>query len=57
MNHQLVGSPPILLSIGVGKSARTPLTLDVSPSMASCALVRLYGGFVPWGNLYNLLKS
>ena len=46
----------ILGSIGVGKSARTPLTMLVVPVIFSCTLGGIDGGFVPCDNLCNMLK-
>ena len=57
MSSSLVDSPPIFGRIGVRKSVKTPSTLSDSPTMASCDLVGIDGGFVPWYNLSNLLKS
>ena len=57
INASLVGSPPIFGSMGVGKSTRTPLTLLVAPAIMPHTLGGIDGGFVPWYNLSNLLKS
>ena len=48
--------PPILGSIGAGKSARTPSTPIAGPAILSCSLGRINSGFFPWENSYNLLK-
>ena len=53
----LVGSPPIFGMIGVGKSARTPLTLVFSPAMTPLTIVGIDSRFIPWDKLSNLLKS
>ena len=52
----LVVCPPILGSMGVGKYARTPLTLIVYHPILSCTLGGIDGGFVPWENSSNIFK-
>ena len=46
----IVGSPPILGSIGVRKSARTPSAVLVSPNILSFTLGGIDGGFVHQDN-------
>ena len=57
MSASLVGYPAIFGMIGVGKFARTPLTLVVDPAMSSSALVGIDGRFVLLDNSSNLLNS
>ena len=52
-----VGYPPILVSIGLRKAVRNPLTMIVVPAILSCPLGGINGGFVSWLKLSNLLKS
>ena len=52
-----VNSPSIFIRIGVRKSARTLSTLLIAPAILSHTLVGIDGGFFPWYNLSNLLKS
>ena len=56
IRSSLVNSPPILGSIRVRKSMKTPLTLIVVPIMLHCTLGGHGGGFFPWKNLYNMLN-
>ena len=44
----LVGYPSILGSMGIGKSARTFLTLIVAPTIFSCTLGGIGDGFIMW---------
>ena len=53
----LIGYHQILRIMGVGKSTRTPSMLLVAPTIISCTLGDIKGGFVPWENSPNLLKS
>ena len=46
----------IFVSMGVGKSLRTPSTLFFAPTIVSRALGWTDSGFAQWNNLYNLLK-
>ena len=43
--------------IGIGNYTRTPSTLLVAPTISSCTLVVIDGGFVPCDNSANLLKA
>ena len=52
-----VSSPPIFESMGFGKSISTSSELLVAPVIMFCTLSGIDDGFVPWDNLYNLLKS
>ena len=56
MNLSLVGYSPIFGRIGVRKSVRTPKTLVFAIVVTPCALVGMYGGFIPWDNSTNLFN-
>ena len=46
----------ILSTIDVSNYMRTPSTLFSVPAMISCTIGRIGGRFVPWENVFNMLK-
>ena len=56
ISASLVGSPPILGSMGVAKFAWNSSTFLFPPAVMSRNLGSINGGFVPWENWSNLLK-
>ena len=57
ISTSLVSFLSIFGRIGSGKSARTPSTLIVAPTISYHTLVGIDSGFVPWDNSSNMLKD
>ena len=57
IRDSLVGYPPILGSMGVGKSERNPSELLVAPGILCRSLGGTDNGLALWDNSSNLLKK
>ena len=56
ISASLVGSNPIFVSMGIGNSERTSLTLLISPAIMAITFGGLDSRFILWGNSSNLFK-